>query len=338
MKYPKFIKQKDEIALVAPSYGCTFEPYVTRLNKSIEVLNQYFEVICGPNVYKAEVIGRSNTEFLCAEEINYFFQKASTKALLSVGGGELMMEILPYLDFQLIKKNPKWFMGYSDNTNLTYLLPTLCDVSSIYGPNAPSFGITPWHSYLCDSVDLLTGNKLIVKSYGKWEKPEKHNSDDPLAPLVLTEDTKMIAYPADKLQFSGRLLGGCLDLLVCLVGTPFDKTSEFIEKYQKDGIIWFIEACDLNTMAIRRALLQLELAGWFKNVKGFIIGRPLNAQEAYCGLDQYEAVKHILDKYNVPIIFDVDLGHLPPSMPLITGSKAYISLENNELIIDMKLV
>lgn len=339
MKYPAFIKKNDKIAFVAPSFGCTFDPYLTRLKASIKELRKVgYQIECGPNVYKAEVVGRSNTPINCAKEINHYFKDQDTKALLSVGGGELMVEILPHIDFEVLRENPKWFMGYSDNTNLTYLLPTICDVASIYGPNAPSFGIIPWHACLEDAKSLLEGNKLVVKSYGKWEKIENQKKEDPLAPMVLTEDTIMQGYPSNKLFFSGRLLGGCLDILVGFLGTEFDKTKEFIEKYRDSGIVWFIEAADLNNMAIRRAFVQLDQAGWFKYAKGFIIGRPRNGMEECLGLNRFDAVKEVLKKYQIPLIFDVDLGHLSPSMPLITGSMAKIELKKNELTIEMELI
>ena len=338
MKYPVFLNKKDKIALVAPSFGCSFDPYLTRLNASIENLSEDFTVEEGPNIYKAEVIGRSNTKEKCGEEINHYFNDPDTKALLSVGGGEIMVEILPYVDFELIKKNPKWFMGYSDNTNLTYLLPTICDVASVYGPNAPTFGIKPYHQSLIDALNILTGKSTTVKSYGMWEKSENQKKADPLASMILTEETKMMSFPNIEVSFSGRLLGGCLDILLGFLGTPFDKTKEFIDKYQEDGIVWFLEACDLNAMAIRRAMVQLDNAGWFKNVKGFIFGRPLSAMEDCMGLSRIDAVKEVIEKYNVPMIFDVDLGHLSPSMPLITGSLATVEFKNNELTVDMKLI
>lgn len=339
MKYPEFIKKNDKVALVAPSFGCTFDPYTTRLNASIKNLEaEGFVIEKGPNTDKALVIGRSNTKEKCGSEINHYFNDAKTKALLSVGGGELMVEILPFVDFELLKQNPKWFMGYSDNTNLTYLLPTICDVASIYGPNAPSFGVKPYHKSLNDALNLLNGKSTVVESYGKWELQENQKKIDPLAPMVLTEDTMMIGYPKSNVAFSGRLLGGCLDSLLCFLGTDFDKTKEFIEKYRDDGIVWFLEACELNTMAIRRAFVQLDNAGWFKNVKGFIIGRPLSGMEDCLGLNRFDAVKEVVEKYNVPIVFDVDLGHLSPSMPLITGSFAEVELKDNHLTVNMKLI
>ena len=72
--------------------------------------------------------------------------------LISCGGGELMCEILDYVDFEVLKRaEPKWFMGYSDNTNLGLLLATICDTASVYGPNGPAFGMEPWHCSVQDA-------------------------------------------------------------------------------------------------------------------------------------------------------------------------------------------
>ena len=65
-----------------------------------------------------------------------------------------------------------------------------------------------------------------------------------------------------------------MDCLVNLLGTQFDYVNQFNEKYKEDGIIWFLECCDLNVMGIRRAMWQMKNAGWFQHVKGFLIGRP----------------------------------------------------------------
>ena len=61
-------------------------------------------------------------------------------------------------------------MGYSDNTNFTFLLTTMCDTASIYGPNAPAFGQEPWHESLQDALDVLHGKNLVQHGYEKWEK------------------------------------------------------------------------------------------------------------------------------------------------------------------------
>ena len=85
-----------------------------------------------------------------------------------------MCEILDYVDWNAIAQaEPKWYMGYSDNTNMTYLLATLCDTASIYGPCAAAFGMEPWHQSLTDAYELLRGKKQTVCGYELWEKEGK---------------------------------------------------------------------------------------------------------------------------------------------------------------------
>ncbi len=135
----------------------------------------------------------------------------------------------------------------------------------------------------------------------------------------MTEPTEIRPVNWDGAPFSGRLIGGCLDVLDVLCGTRFDHVKEFADRYQEDGIIWFLESCDLNVFAIRRALWTLKEAGWFKHVKAFLIGRPGVMGQVFGELNQYNAVTDILGDFGVPILMDLDIGHLPPMMPLISG-------------------
>ena len=245
-----------------------------------------------------------------------------------------MCEILPYVDFEALKAAvPKWFMGYSDNTNLGFTLTTICDVASIYGPNAASFGMEPRHRSIDDAFDLLCGKKTEFSTYEGFEIMSVKDETKPLAPYNITrkETLRFDGTWKDKdpfktfESFEGRLIGGCLDCLINLAGTRFDNVKAFNEKYKKDGFIWFLESCELGIMGIRRGLWQLKQAGWFENVKGFVIGRPMLFEIEDYGMDRYSAVTSVLSQFNVPIVLDVDLGHLPPAMPLVNGSMAKVT-------------
>jgi muramoyltetrapeptide carboxypeptidase LdcA involved in peptidoglycan recycling len=267
--------------------------------------------------------------------------------LISCAGGGLMCEILEYVDFEKINATqPKWYMGFSDNTNMTYLLATICDTASIYGPCASSFGMELWHDSIQDALDLLTGKKRVMHNYDLWEKESVKDEEHPLQPYNVTEPLEMKVYnqgelimdPAaagTKVQLEGRLLGGCMDCLVNLLGTEFDHTEDFLERYKEDGIVWFLEACDLNVFSIRRAMWQMEKAGWFKYVKGFLFGRPANGDFVWT-LDRYQAVLKVASKYNVPVIMDMDIGHMSPMMPLVVGSMVKVDLNGNEVSIMME--
>ena len=255
------------------------------------------------------------------------------------GGGELMCEDLDYVDFEKIRKAPaKWYLGYSDNTHFTYLLPTICDTAAVYGPCASDFGMEPWHKSVADAFGVLTGEVRTVRGYEGWERDDAkgRSEENPYLPYQITEPRVLRRFPDADRAFEGRLIGGCLDCLVNILGTKYDGTVDFVEKYKEDGFVWFLEACDLNVFAIRRAIWQMEHAGWFQYVKGFLIGRPLQFGQKFGELDQYRAVTDLLGKYNVPIVMDLDIGHLHPAMPLIVGSYAKVAVEGNEIEIKLE--
>ncbi|MBD5444012.1 MAG: LD-carboxypeptidase [Lachnospiraceae bacterium] len=339
MRYPNFLPSNGTIGFVAPSFGCATEPYKSAFanaQKKWEAAG--YKLKLGPNCYVEKGIGISNTPEACGAELQKFYCDKDNDCLISCGGGELMCEILDYVDFDRIKEAaPKWYMGYSDNTNMTFLLTTLCDTASIYGPCAAAFGMEPWHPSLQDAMDVMTGKNLKLQGYDKWEKESLKSEENPLEPYNVTETSVIRKFPDEILDFSGRLLGGCVDCLVNLLGTKYDNVCDFTDKYKDDGIVWFLEACDLNVMSIRRAMWQMEHAGWFRNCSGFLIGRPLCNGQEMMGLDQYQAVCEVVKKYNVPVVMDVDIGHIPPMMPLICGSMADVHAEGNQYTVNMKL-
>ena len=356
MKYPIFLKEKGTIGFVAPSFGASIEPYKSAFDNAQKKLKKKgYKLELGPNCYEGCGIGISNTPEKCGQELTACYCSSSNDVLISCGGGELMSHTIDCVDFDKIKAaDPKWYMGYSDNTNFIFLLTTMCDTAAIYGPNAPAYGQEPWHESLQDALDVLHGKNLTVKGYDKWEKESLKDKEHPLEPYNVTEprvlklhvpaaaegDKKSVKSSKEtnpKVEFQGRLVGGCMDILATLVGTNYDHVADFVEKYKEDGIIWFMEACDLNVLSIRRALWQLDHAGWFKYTKGFIFGRPYCHGEELMGMDQYNAVTGILDKYNVPIIMDADIGHIPPMMPIISGSYATVKADSKDIQIKMEL-
>src|SRR5574344_98010 len=265
----KYLKKGEKISLVAPSFGCTSEPYLTRTKVAIKNFeNLGYKVDVGPNVFINKVSARSNTAKKCAKEFMDAYSSDSS-LIISVGGGEIMCEILPFIDFKRLKKMPpKIFMGFSDNTNLTYTLTTISEVPTIYGPNFQTFAFLPFKNSTLDAYNLLTNKTKSIKGYPKWERyPNREESIiNPLSESHLEEDKILKIFPKNKdFDVTGRLLGGC----------------------------------DLNSLSIERALFQLKEAGWFKYVKGFVFGRPLSYKQRILGIDHYKAIKDIIKDLNV---------------------------------------
>lgn len=358
MRYPENLKKGGTIGFIAPSFGCAIEPYKTRFENAIKILKDMgFNLYFGPNCYASSGLGISNSPDKCGAELNAAMTDESIDAIITCGGGELMCEVVPYMDFEAIKKaSPKWYMGYSDNTNFTFLSNILADTATVYGPCAPTFGREPWHESVSDSLKLIMGEISEVSGYKAWENEdyevEEGEEIDPLLPYNATERTVYkyfipkdnSSYKSDnesglisgddftdKITMKGRLIGGCVDILTLHVGTKYDKVGEFLEKYKSDGFIWFLECCDLDPLSARRAFWQMREAGWFKYVKGFLIGRSLHFGEEAMGVDMYNAITDMVGGYGVPIIMDTDIGHKPPAMPIISGSVAEIESTGNEL-------
>ncbi|MBQ6843849.1 MAG: LD-carboxypeptidase [Agathobacter sp.] len=344
MRYPEFLKENGTIGFVAPSFGCATEPYYSAFNNALKKWQEMgYKTNLGQNCFASSGIGISNDPKLCGEELNEWYCDDNNDVIISCGGGELMCEVVPYMDFEQMKKaTPKWYVGFSDNTNFVFLSTILMDTAAIYGPCASTFGMEPWHDAVQDVWDLLHGKINTVTGYDKWEKEGLKDEENPFVPYNVTEPRIIKKYLCENgkaiesqedITFEGRLLGGCMDILQMYPGTPFDKVKEFNEKYKEDGIIWFLEACELNLMSIRRCLWQLKQAGWLENLKGFLIGRPMLFGEEMFGIDQYRAVTDVLAEYNVPIIMDLDIGHLPPMMPIISGSTAKVMVKGNDISI-----
>lgn len=329
MIYPKFIKEQGTIGVTAPSRGITNELDLKRLESAIKNLNEKgFNVIETENV-RTDILGRSSSKEERAKQLESLFLDKKVDAIISASGGDFLMEMIPYLNYEVIKNNPKWFQGYSDPTWLTYTITTNLDIATIYSNNFKSFGMNPWHKSLEINLEMLKGDLINQKSFEKYELYKK-NQETGLEDYNLTEKVKWKIITGEKeVAIKGRMIGGCLDVINEIYGTNYDKTQEFLEKYQNDGIIWYLENYSLTSEDLTRVLWKLNDKGYFKYTKGIIFGRSLNYQSFY-NLSFEETIKSSLKDLKVPIITEADFGHLSPRMTIINGAIAEIRVKNDQ--------
>ena len=198
MRFPEFLKPDGTIGFVAPSFGCNTEPYKTAFinaQKKLEELGHSFDI--GPNCYAGDGNGISSTPKNCGKELTEYYCSENNNVLMSCGGGELMCETLDYVDFEKIKAaKPKWYLGYSDNTNFTFLQNTIADTASVYGPRAGALAMKDRHQALVDTFDVLRGkgcknnNGVVEKQvhgYDTWERESLKNEENPAPQYNLTE-------------------------------------------------------------------------------------------------------------------------------------------------------
>lgn len=273
---------------------------ISLLEQGIITLEKYGFQISEDKYVRCSMQGQSAGACERANELNRAFLDSKLKGLIACSGGDYLIQILEYIDFNKIKENAKWVQGQSDITNLLYLLTTKYDIATIYSFNVKSFGDKNLPSQMIENnISILKGTLPIQQEFSKsavgWTC---------ITPFV---------------PFKGRIIGGCLDSLKDLIGTKYDNTKEFINKYKNDGIVWYFDIVQMSNEDILRTMWQIKNAGWFKNCVGILIGRIEN-EVSYTGISLEEAVSYYLAELKIPILLNVDLGHTAPVITIVNGS------------------
>ena len=320
LKYPEFIKKGDLIGICAPSDGNSEELDFVRLDNGKKNLEELGYKLIETDHVRNSNRGRSADAKTRASEVMELISNDDVKLIVSASGGDYLLETLPYIDFKKISSKPKWFQGYSDNTGLVHTITTMCDQATVYGNNFKDFGMGNWHKSLKSNISILQGEENVQESFDTYQDGFYERLTG-LEDYVLTKPVNWHNINRDgEVLIKGRTIGGCLDVLISLVGTRFDKTKEFAEKYKDDGILWYMESFALTAESLTLALWQLKEAGWLRYAKGFVFGRPTFYDEKASKNGTYEeVVMSVLGDMDLPIILDADIGHKPPQFSMING-------------------
>ena len=330
MIIPAYLKDGDWIGVTAMSNPVSDPVEQYRFNHAANKLARHgFGAVFTNNVFhEPDAFGRSGTGEEKAYEFGALVQEENVKVIISAGGGDHLAEMLPYVDLEAFRANPKWVQGYSDNTSILFYLTTKADVATAYGCNFSDFGMEPWDEGVMRGLDVLKGFSKVQSSFYSYQDGFAERKTGLEGYSADGKVEWKIACGQSPVSMEGRLIGGCLDVLLNIAGTRFDGALEFIEKYKEDGIIWFLESFDLGCEQMMEGLWKLREMGWFEGATGFIFGRPLfYSAEDHNGnpLPSYEeVVKERLEDLNVPIILDADIGHKGPQMIMINGMLARV--------------
>ena len=335
MFYPKFLKEKDTIGVPTPSSGSKDELRVNRYKKSLEFFEKTNKVELSKNIYK-NYMARSTDAKNRGKELNEMFKSKDIDFILCAAGGEFLVECLPYVDFDLIRKNPKYVAGFSDPTGILFPITTKYDIATIYGSNFSSFGMNKYSQSHYDFLDLIKGNKLSFDSYPLYEE-ERLEKVNGLEPYNLTKKVEWKTLDNKNVSIEGRIIGGCFDIISELIGTKYDGTKEFNEKYKKDGIIWYFDNCELSMEEVIRTLWKMNEFEYFKYCKGVVFGR-FGIEVSNLDYDVKTCLKDsVLGELKIPVIYDADISHKAECLPIINGSIATIECKNKKGKISFEL-
>lgn len=307
MKYPNFLKQGDTVGITALSCGMGNDLLETKI--SFNNLKKYFKLIITSNVYGKHLVSSTKEERI--KELNEVLNE-DIQMLMVYRGGYYLYETLDKIDFSKIVDKNIWVGGYSDPTSLLYILTVKYDLATIYGLNGKSYDYNPLKPYQLNNLDIIQGKKIIQKSFN---------------------DRETISLNGDFTD-SGMIIGGCLDVLKDIIGTTYDNTLNFIEKYHQHKIIWYFDIFDMSSRDTYITLLQLNNIGWFKYTNTIIFGTVLNQREDE-HMTYLSAIKNVFPNKN--IIYNANIGHIKPVFTIINGSIATVKYNNDSMSIEMNL-
>lgn len=326
IRYPEPLHPGDTIGITAPSSGVS-EKLHPRLELCIQHLrNQGFKVIEGECL-------RGNNKHVSAprekraRDLLALWKNKEVKAILPPWGGELLIHLLPCIDFnELATATPKWLLGYSDTSALLFALTTMTGIATAHGTTLME--MVPGQCVVSqrwkDVLSLRPGETLRQESSQAFQIKGVRWEAEPAAQFHLSEKTNWQCLrrgqPLTAVSFSGRTIGGCMDTLSCLAGTPFGDIRQFAERVERDGIVLYLENVEKNPTDMCRILWNLRLAGWFERLTGLVLGRSAaQDDDAFTYMD---ALHDVFDDMDIPVIYDADVGHRPPQITIINGALA----------------
>lgn len=298
--FPKPLKKGAKIAIISPAGAV--EP--SQLDKGISMIkDKGFTPVLGKHLYTKFSNGYTyaGTEKERITDMNWALNDPEISAVWASRGGYGCQQLIQHLKLKKFIENPKWYIGYSDNTVIqSYLLKK--GVCSIHGQTikTSSFGVTD------ESYDLIF-DIIKGKKPNYTLKKNRFNKEGSIA---------------------GELVGGNLALIYALLGTKY--SFDFKDK------ILFIEDIGENFYALDRMIMSLELAGVFRKIKGLIIGGMTNmgdakenkAYEESFDEFAYQLISERLSKYKFPVVFGFPNGHIHDNRPLIIGGMIKMKVDD----------
>lgn len=327
IRYP-LLQKGTTIGVTAPSSGVK-EPLHEIVRQAISRLEQKgYQVVCGETVWTQHK-AKSASAITRAKELNNLLQTEEIGFIFPPWGGELLIEIVDRIEYDLIQT--KWILGYSDISVLLLAVTLSTGIATAHGANLiDARGEYADETTAMWETVLTTRSGEAVKQFSskKFQKAWDHEHPSPCV-FHLTEPTTWQAISDNNVvRMRGRLLGGCIDVIRHLIGTPYGDVQKFQRQFiSGEPILWYLENCELNVTDLRRSLIQMRLAGWFDQCNGILFGRS-EANKAVDGYEVLDVYKELAEELDVPIVYDIDCGHVPPQITFVNGALAEIGVRS----------
>ncbi|MFT4081080.1 MAG: LD-carboxypeptidase [Nocardioides sp.] len=334
LRFPTPLKPGDKIAVTSPSAGVS-GPGAERVAFCANWLrHEGYEVIVGDCMDGSGITSAPSERR--ATELTAMLCDPDIRAVVPPRGGETAIDLVDLLDWNaLADADPTWLVGYSDISTLLLPVTTRLGWATLHGDNLADTpyrtpaGLKSWIELASDTGPHVQSDSGLIASWWRLQKD---------AHAVGWKDVgtgSWRLHGAESIAASGRLIGGCIETVANLAGTPYGDVAAFGEQHAEDGLIVYLEAAEDEAVAICRILHGIRLAGWFEHANAILIGRTSAADSPK--MTQDEAVLDALGRLDLPIVFDVEIGHVPPHLPLINGALATVTVDGGTRQITQEL-
>ncbi|MDR1055376.1 MAG: LD-carboxypeptidase [Prevotellaceae bacterium] len=292
---PPYLQKGDTIGIVAPAKQIERE-YVDNAIKVFQ--NWGLEVVLGEHIFDGYNQFAGTDEHRAAD-LQGFFTNSEVKAIICTRGGYGSIRTFGFLDFQLIRQNPKWLIGYSDITAYHTLFNSKLGVATIHGAMPLNF---PDNAGTNESVETLR-KALFGKLEGYTLSPNSLNIHGTV---------------------KGTLIGGNLSILQSVAATPADIIP--------DNAILFIEEIDEYLYHIDRMMMNLKYSSKLAKLKAIITGGMTGIKDNNIpfGKTANELIQGYAVEAGIPAVFDFPAGHQEPNLALYFGRTVTLDIGNTE--------
>jgi muramoyltetrapeptide carboxypeptidase LdcA involved in peptidoglycan recycling len=329
LKKPRVLAPGSRVATVTPSWGGPGAvPH--RYEMGVRELRERFgfEVVEMPHV-RADPDWVWRNPQARADDLNAAWADPTIDGIIATIGGEDSIRILPYLDTGVIAANPKAFMGFSDVTTI-HTLALLHGVQTFYGPSvmagiAENGGTLPYAEDWIRRTLMSTAPPGALAPAGewtedrtRWEDTEKAKVRRPMQPNTGWH------WLGGRGRAEGHLLGGCLDVIDFLRGTPWWPGPE----YWEGGVFYWETSEDVPPPSqVRYTLRVYGMMGVYEHLAGMLVGRP-RSYTAEQRAELEESIQNVVGvefgRPDLPVVLYLDFGHTDPQMVLPNGGRVVI--------------
>lgn len=323
LRYPEPLRPGDLIGVTSPSSGVD-SSLLPRLDVAVRtVKEQGYDVVVGACMDGSRHVSAPAAER--AAELMAMLTDPAVRAIVPPWGGETAIDLMPLLDWEAISAaEPTWVVGFSDMSTVLTPLTLMTGVATVHGNNLMDTpydvpdGLVGW----LDVVAMERGATFTQRPVGRhrsrgWVDYAQHPE---VSELVLDAEGGWTRLDGDgPVTVEGRLVGGCIETVSNLMGTPYGDVTAFAEREAPEGLLVYVEASEDPALEICRNLHGMRLAGFFDAANAVLVGRTSAPDSP--SLTQHEAVMDALGSLGLPVVAGVECGHVPPYMPIVNGAR-----------------